>query len=337
MANPVLVEVTRSGRVENRHRGAYCITDSNGRILASAGEVDVPIYPRSSVKALQALALFESGAVQEYSLDDKMIAIACASHKGEPRHQALVQKFLDHIGMEVSDLECGAHYPTDRETMQAMRMAKVEPTAICHNCSGKHSGMLAVAKMLGVDPKGYVEPGHPVQGLVRRQMELVLGRAFESDQCGTDGCSIPTYAIPLSVLATGFARLFTGDRLPPEVASAGTRIADAVTADPFLIGGTGGLDSDLMRAFGGRLFLKSGAEGVFCGVLRDAGVGFALKIDDGKMEAAEIAIAGIISSIAKPVGDEMLALEARATLPVKTWREVVVGGMVATGEAHPKI
>ncbi len=217
-ANPVLVEFTRGNWVENRHRAAFCIADSSGRIVASAGDIEHPIFPRSAIKSLQALALFESGAVEQFDLDDRDLALACASHKGEPIHVDGVKRFLDKIGMKADQLECGAHVPSDKAAREAMRANGEMPTALHNNCSGKHTGMLAVAKALGVDPKGYIEQDHAVQKLVRSCVEKVVGETMSTDRCGRDGCSIPTWrhhcavsrqALPNSATPIPICLLFT--------------------------------------------------------------------------------------------------------------------------------
>lgn len=329
-ANPVLAEFVRGNWVENRHRGAFCVADGQGRLLAAAGDVERPIFPRSAVKSLQALAMFRSGAVEKFDLDSEMIALACASHNGEPRHVAGVQRFLDRIGLSVDDLECGAHPPTDPAARKALRTAGIQPTALYNNCSGKHSGMLAVALALGAPPQGYTRRDHPVQQLVREMMQEVVGEPLSTDRCGTDGCSIPTWAIPIKRLASGFARMATGAGLPDDIAGASATIFDAITAHPFLIAGTGAFDSEVMQAFSGRLVTKLGADGVWCGAVRDLGLGFALKCDDGSLAAAEVMISGLLASIARADVAQQAVLDARAIRTTHNWRKLAVGHLMAT-------
>ena len=337
MANPVLAEALRSGRVENKHRGSFCVTDSAGRVIVSAGDVESPVYPRSAVKSLQALALFASGAVEKFSLSDEEIALACASHLGEPRHVEIVVGLLEKLELGIDDLECGCHWPSGKAAAQALRAAGEEARAIHHNCSGKHAGMLAVARALGVDTAGYVSRDHEVQRLVRQQMELVFGRSFQADEVGTDGCSIPTYATPLQVVARGFARMATGERLTEDVAASAHRIFDAATGNAFLVRGTDSIDSEVMEAFDGALMLKVGAEGVFAGAVRSKGHGFALKIDDGNMDAAEVAMAEILLAISSPNTAEREVLTRRAAIPIKTWRKAEVGIVRGTDAARPDV
>ncbi len=336
-ANPVLAEVRRGNWVENRHRGAFHVVDARGHVVATAGDAAHPIFPRSAIKAIQALAMFRSGAVDMFGLDDEALALACASHMGEPGHVAGVARFLERIGCTLDDLECGAHPPTNAAARKALREADEAPMALHNNCSGKHAGMLAVAKALGAPTAGYVERDHPAQQLVRACIADVIGSDLTTDRCGTDGCSIPTWAAPLEDFAAGFARMAAAEDLADDLVAPSARILDAATAHPFLIRGTDTLDTDLMAAFAGRLMLKIGAEGVFCGAVRNLGLGFALKIDDGNMKAAEVAIAALIGAIAKPDELERAALGARAVHTLTNWRRIEVGAMTAADAVHPRL
>lgn len=329
-ANPVLVEVTRGNWLENRHRGAFCAVRANGTVVASAGDVDRPIFPRSAIKSLQALAVFKSGAAERFGFDQEELAMACASHHGEPRHVQTVARLLKKLELGLEDLECGAHPPSNPAARKALRNSGEQPTAIYNNCSGKHAGMLAVAKALGVPTKDYVTREHPVQKLVRACVQEVIGTDLTEDRCGTDGCSIPTWAAPLKNFAQGFAKMATGEGLAPDTAAAGRTIFDAAIAHPFLVGGTGALDTDAMAAFEGDLMLKIGAEGVFCGAVRSNGIGFALKCDDGNMKAAEAMAAALIAEITEPDQAQEEVLNARSRQVLKNWRGIEVAEVKAT-------
>lgn len=332
-ANPVLVEFTRGNWVENRHRAAFCVADSSGKIVASAGDVDHPIFPRSAIKSLQALALFESGAVDQFALDDRDLALACASHKGEPIHVEGVERFLDKIGMSADQLECGAHVPSDKAAREAMRAKGEAPTALHNNCSGKHTGMLAVAKAMGVDPKGYIEQDHAVQKLVRSCVEKVVGDTMSTDRCGRDGCSIPTWASPLRGFATGFAKLSDPNSdLPALYTQAGQRLFDACAQNAMLVAGTDRIDTDAMEAFKGQLMMKVGADGVFCGALRNSHLGFALKVDDGSVPAAEAIVAGLVASLAEASDAQKKLLAQWSHKTTKNWRGFEVGAAHLSGE-----
>ncbi|MEQ1769174.1 MAG: asparaginase [Devosia sp.] len=336
-ANPILAEVTRGNWVENRHRGAFVVIDAKGTIIASAGDIERPVFPRSAIKSMQALAMVTSGAIDRFKLKDEELALSCASHQGEEFHVSGVTSFLGHLGLGISDLECGAHAPSYAPAREALRASGQAPSAVHNNCSGKHSGMLSVAEALGVPTTGYVERDHPVQKAVRAAIEAVVGEPLTVDRCGTDGCSIPTWAAPLRAFARGFARMSTGEGLPTDLASAAHRIFDAATAHPHLVGGTGSLDTDAMRAFKGRLMQKGGAEGVQCGAIRDKGWGYAMKVDDGNMSASHAMVATLLLALADPDEAQREVLNRFATQTIHNVRNRDVGTMRATALMSPSI
>jgi L-asparaginase II len=336
-ANPILAEVVRGNWVENRHRGAFVVIDAAGRIIAAAGDIDRPVFPRSAIKSMQALALVTSGAIDKFKLKDEELALACASHQGEDFHIEGVTSFLGHIGLGPADLECGAHAPSYAPARERLREQGQQPTALHNNCSGKHSGMLAVAEALGVPTAHYVDRDHPVQRAVRAGIELVVGEHLTLDRCGTDGCSIPTWAAPLRAFARGFARMATGEGLPADIASAAYRIFDAATAHPHLVGGTGTLDTEVMRAFDGRLFQKGGAEGVQCGAIRHKGWGYALKVDDGNMAASHAMVATLLLAISDADAAQREVLERFATQTTRNVRGLDVGVIRATAAMSPTV
>jgi len=336
-ANPILAETTRGNWLENRHRGAFAVVDQTGRVIASAGDIDRAIFPRSAVKSMQALALVTSGAIDKFGLRDEELALACASHQGEDFHVAGVTSFLDHIGLGISDLECGAHAPTFAGAREKLRQSGQPPSAVHNNCSGKHSGMLAVAEALGVPTAHYVDRDHPVQQEVRSGIETVIGEPLSTDHCGADGCSIPTWAAPIRSFAHGFARMATGHELSPEIGAAATRIFDAATSHPHLVGGTGTLDTEVMKAFRSRLMQKGGAEGVQCGAVRDKGWGYCLKVDDGNMAASQAMVATLLLAIADPDEEQRHVLKRFAVQITRNVRGLDVGLIKATATMLPQV
>jgi len=328
-ANPILAEQTRGPLVENRHRGAYAIVDADGKVIASAGDIERAIFPRSAVKSMQALAIAASGSLTRFDLSDEELALACASHLGEDVHIAGVTYFLDHIGLGVDDLECGAHAPTSSAAREAMRARGDHPTALHNNCSGKHSGMLSVALAMGMPTEGYVKRDHPVQVAVRQAVQTVIGETLSEDRCGTDGCSIPTWAAPIRAFAQGFARMATGRGLPPDMATAAERLFDAATRHPHLVAGTDHPDTRVMEAFGGRIMQKGGAEGVQCGAIRDKGWGYAIKCDDGNMAASQAMMAALLLQHADPDEKQAEVLRRIARQTIRNVRGFDVGEMRA--------
>jgi len=320
--NPILVEVTRGSLVESCHRGAVAIADADGRVLLGVGDIERPVYPRSAIKAFQALPLIESGAADAFRLGDKELAIACASHSGEDAHIDAVRSLLAKAGLDEQQLACGAHWPiSERASRELMRAGKT-PTAIHNNCSGKHAGMLAVAVHRGLDPVGYERLDHPVQQEIRRILSETCGVALEEDAIGIDGCSVPTFALPLAAVATGFARLASGRRLEPARAKAARRLMDACFAAPDLVAGDGRFDTIVMRGLGDLAFAKGGAEGVHCAALPALGIGIAVKVDDGIKRGAEMVLAVLLAKLVAS-GDQVLASQLAGEM--RTWRGVKVG------------
>jgi L-asparaginase II len=330
MANPVLVEVTRGAQVESRHRGALVVTDADGRTVFSLGETDMLVFPRSAVKAIQALPLVESGAAVAFGFGERELALAQASHNGEPQHVAAAAGMLAKIGLDESALECGAHAPLYEPARAALREAGMEPCQLHNNCSGKHSGFLAVARKLGVETAGYINAHHPVQEAVREAMESVTGALHDHEHCGTDGCSIPTYAVPLISLARGFARFGTGAGLSAGRAKAARRIYEAGTREAFYVAGTGRICTEVMAGLDGALLMKTGAEGVFCAAVPGRGLGIALKCEDGATAGSQAIIAAVLARLF-PDQTEMLRKWTNA--PVLTRRGAQVGEVRAVAEA----
>jgi len=331
--NPILVELVRGNWVENRHRGAFVLSDAMGNVIASGGDIDQPVFPRSAIKSMQALAMFSSGAAERFALTDRELALACASHHGETVHTSGVMSFLEHVGFEPQALECGAHAPTNARARDALRAAGEEPSTLHNNCSGKHSGMLSVARALGVEPTGYVVREHEVQKAVRSAVETVIGQDLREDRCGIDGCSIPTWAAPLRAFAAGFARMATGEGLPDNLAAGSRRLFDAAAAHPLLVAGTGHFDTLAMEAFGGRLMQKVGAEGVQCGAIRDKGWGYAIKCDDGNIAASQAMVAQLLLGFAEPDPICVDVLERFARQTIRNVRGLEVGELRAVAEA----
>ncbi|WP_292578000.1 asparaginase, partial [Mesorhizobium sp.] len=226
MSNPVLVEVTRGAVVESRHRGAVSVFDADGKAVWEIGDTDRPVFPRSAVKAIQALPLVESGAADAYGFGNRELALACASHSGEPAHVELARAMLARAGLDKTALECGAHWPNHEATLALARAGDV-PSALHNNCSGKHAGFLCTCVHSGIAHQGYVKEGHAQQEMVRDAMQSVTGAAHNTGNSAIDGCSIPTYAVPLKNFAQGFARMATGRGFSPERAKAAKRLLSA--------------------------------------------------------------------------------------------------------------
>ena len=296
----VLVEVTRGSLVESRHLGALAIVDSSGRLLYQVGSADLVSYLRSSAKPLQAVAVLESGAAEHFGLTDREIAIFAGSHSGEPFHTATVAGILGKLGLRVEDLACGAHAPMHKDTARCLEAAGEPPSALHNNCSGKHAGMLALARHLEAPTQGYFLPGHPVQRRIIAVVAALCDTPETAIALGVDGCGVPVFGLALRQAAYGFARLADPRGLAPLRARAIQRMVGAMHGFPEMVAGTDRFDTDLLRQTAPRLICKGGAEGYYCLGLppdiqagRPLGLGLALKIADGDQSGRARPVAAI--------------------------------------------
>jgi L-asparaginase II len=318
--NPTLVEVFRGEAVESCHRGSFAVINSAGKVALAAGDMATVVYPRSAVKPLQALPLVASGAADQLGLTDAEIALAAGSHSGEPLHVATALSMLRKAGCEPAYLECGAHWPLDEAAARALAARGEEPSPLHNNCSGKHAGFVCLACFREIDPAGYVSPDHPAMREVTAALAAVTGAPLDTITPGIDGCSIPTYPISLAALARGFARFGSGHGLPDSLAAAARRIRSAIATHPLMIAGTGRFDTHVAAACGGAVLTKSGAEGVACAAIPAAGLGIAIKIDDGAGRAAQVVMAALLRRFA---GD--LNLDEFAEPTLRNWNGTPVG------------
>jgi L-asparaginase II len=324
--NPILVEVVRGTVVESRHAGAIAVADADGRLVLALGDIDRPVFPRSAVKALQAIPLVESGAADAFELGEEELAVACASHSGDKVHIETVRRLLAKAGLDESSLACGAHWPVSERAMRDLMQAGRKPQAIHNNCSGKHAGMLAACVKLGLDPRGYARPDHALQIRIAGIISETCGIVLDPGGIGVDGCSVPTWSLPLTALARGFARLGTGRGLAPARAQAAKRLRRACFKFPSLVGGEGRFDTMAMQALAPDLFSKGGAEGVHCAALPRLGLGVALKVDDGAKRGTERALAEVLAAL---LPEARHALADQLEGEILNWRGLGVGRIVA--------
>jgi L-asparaginase II len=323
-----LVEVVRGGWVESVHHGAIAVADRKGQVIASCGDPESVPFLRSSAKPFQAIPVVEALGNK---LSDRQVAIICASHSGSSVHTEAVQSLLDTVGLKLEQLQCGVHPPLDKDTAKHMESSNAEPSCLHHNCSGKHSGMLALAQHLNSDLSTYLDFGHPVQVrmLVAVAELCLLNR--EQIVLAIDGCSAPNHALPLRNLAAGIARLMDPVDLPPARAGACRRIRDCMRAHPNLVGGPGRFDTRLMQLTQGLLLSKAGAEGVFAIGLhskRHAGaIGIALKIADGDIarRAGALVSITVLEQLGVLPRDVRVSLRGLAPTEVLNFRQIEVG------------
>jgi L-asparaginase II len=332
-----LVEVKRGGITESRHRGHIVAVEPDGAIAAFLGAPETVTYLRSSAKPHQAIPLVASGAADRFGFTEPEIALACASHSGEPIHTEVAASMLAKIGLGPEALKCGIHEPFSLEVARRLREKGEQPNVLQNNCSGKHAGMLALALHLGAPIETYDEPSNPVQLAIGKTVSEFAAIPIEDIAVGVDGCGVPVFGITVKAMALMYARLVS---LPAEfderTRNACARIVAAMTAHPELIGGTSDrLDTEMMRAAKGRLISKVGAEGVYTvGVLPcedwPRGLGLALKIEDGDDHRARPTV--VIESL-RQLGiladDSLEAVSRYAFFPVRNRRGDVVGEVTA--------
>ncbi|MEZ5935946.1 MAG: asparaginase [Alphaproteobacteria bacterium] len=293
--DPLAVLVYRGETVESRHAVSFAIADAAGKILDAGGEIDRPVFPRSAIKMLQAIPLVETGAADRFGLSPEELALACASHGGEPRHVEAVAAWLERLGLSADDLECGAHPPSHAPSARALAGSGRAPTGLHNNCSGKHAGMLTLARHLGVATGGYIRPDHPVQQVIDAALEALTG-VSPWPAPAIDGCGVPTYAVPLGNLVAAMARFASPGGLPPSRAAACRRLAKPMMQHPYMVAGDGRACTLIMQALPGVL-VKTGAEGVYAAALPERGLGLALKVEDGASRASSVALIALLDRL----------------------------------------
>jgi L-asparaginase II len=324
-----LVGVTRGDRFESIHAVAACACDVDGTVVLALGTNDEPVFLSSSAKPFITAAGVRAGTAQRFGFDDRELALISASHNAQAFHVEGVRGILTKIGATVDDLRCGAHAPTYRPAAAALRAHGEKPTALHNNCSGKHAGILALARVLEAPFEGYLEPGHPAQRAILAFCERVSDDAFTSDKLGIDGCGIPAYATSLRNAARSFARLATLDQLDPADAAALARVRAAMIAEPDYVAGTKRFDTDLIRAGNGRIVCKGGAEGVLATALLDGGLGLVLKVVDGAQRAAPPAALALLRQLGALDDEQVSALHAHASPTVANHAGTIVGHVAA--------
>lgn len=305
MANPTLVEVTRGPLVESFHTGAIALARPSGELVLGIGDLARPVFARSAIKSLQCLPLIESGAADRFNFGAAEIALACASHTGAARHAMIAESMVTSVGLGEHHLCCGLQTPMGEGAARALFSSGGRPTQFHNNCSGKHAGMLATAIHLDEPVSGYADAAHPVQRRISKLLSEMTGLGLGPDALGYDGCSVPTWAMPLRSMAALFAKLGTGEGLSASRRDAVQRIMRSCWQEPDLVAGPGRADTVVMAKLPGQVFMKTGAEGVYCGALPELGLGFALKVDDGATRASAGLALALIERLIPAAGNLM--------------------------------
>lgn len=337
----MFVDLIRGTVVESRHRVHVAVVDAGGRLVAHAGDPDLVTFMRSAAKPFQALPLVADGVAERFGLTSGDLALACASHSSEPAQVDRVRDFLRRVGATEEELVCGPHTPLSEEVARDYRARRVRLGPIHSNCSGKHTGMLALARHHGWPTAGYTRADHPVQRRCLQEISQWTGVPESAIALGTDGCGVVCFAVPVRAMASAYAQLGRRDagrgmrgvtdasriphpasRVVPHPAS---RVVDAMLQHPDLVAGAGRPCTEMMTAHAGRVVTKVGAEGVYAGVLVREELGVALKVEDGHHTAAALAMAAVLEELGLP------RLESLRGQPVLNTRGDAVGELRVNG------
>lgn len=330
-----LVELTRGNLVESIHYGSIAVADSEGAIK-TYGDTSTPFFLRSSAKPIQALALLENDGAKILDLTLKEIAIICSSHSGMDEHVTVLQRLHKKIGIRETDLQCGIHPPYDKNTQEQLLLRGEKTTPLRHNCSGKHTGMLALAKILGAPLENYLSIDHPVQQIILQTFSEICDIPKNEVELGIDGCSAPVFAIPLTKAALGFARLAEPTMFSHTRAETCRLVYQAMTKNAEMVAGPGRFDTAFMKAMQGRAMSKIGAEGYLAIAIpgnqdnpQRPGLGISIKISDGDLEhrAAPVAALEVLRIMGILDSAQSSSLASFNHRDLKNWRGITIGSI----------
>ncbi len=328
---PVVVEVVRGQMVETSHRVHVCVSNLDGNLILRYGDETLPVFPRSAIKPIQALPLVESGAADAFGLTPFQLSLACASHNGEALHTNAVVAWLEQLGLSENSMVCAGHWSSRQHVLIEQVQNDEQVRQRHNNCSGKHCGLLTLAKHIGAPLNGYERPDHPVQQRLLGTLEAMTATRLDMAKAAVDGCGIPTIPVPLGHLALGFANWADPSEQPLARRHAIKQISNAIWDHPLAMAGTGRLCSRLNalhRSDAVDLIVKVGAEGVYCAAMPGLGYGLALKVEDGATHASEATLVavldrlGVFDTVSAETRDQINVLRHPG---IKTWAGDKVG------------
>ncbi len=330
-----LVEITRGSIVESIHFGVLTVVDASGRLVASVGNPETLTYLRSSAKPLQVLPFVESGGAEHYGITDRELAVMCASHHGTDEHVKVIQGIQARLGISADNLLCGMHTPSDKATAERMLLNHEENSQLRHNCSGKHTGMMAAALFNHLIIENYIDPNHPIQQTIFRVFSEMTGVPVSEMAFGIDGCSAPVFAVPMRAAAWAFAQMADPSTLTEPRQSSLRRIFRAMTSNPDMVAGPGAFDTTIMEAGGGKILTKGGAEGYqaiavlpgACGAGSPA-YGITIKISDGDLfnaRARTVVAVEVLRQLGALNTGQLEQLKDFGPRPQHNWKHIEVG------------
>jgi len=337
MSYELLVEVTRNGIVESRHFGAAIVCDFKGDVIESWGDIEALVFPRSALKPLLAIHLLESGASDQYVLNDAELSLACSSHQGEQMHQNLVESWLNRLGLTEDHLACGAVLPEHTESAHQILASGQQGCRIHHNCSGKHTGFLTTALHLDLSLDNYHQLEHPLQQLSLDILSDLAEVDLKQYPMGVDGCGLPAPTMPLRQLGHAIARFANPVDLSDDRAQAIYRLHQAITNEPLYIAGHGSVVSELNEVTKGVVLAKTGAEGILTAALPERGLGIALKIADGSARARSVALLAILDHLGALSDEEKHKLQVHISPTIVNSRGLVIGAIRPAASWLPRL
>jgi L-asparaginase II len=326
----LLAKVYRGSLVESMHHGSVVVVNHQGQLVAHTGNPDFKTFARSTVKLIQALPVIESGAADTFQFSEEDLALVCASHNAEVQHTDRASSILQKAGVSEDKLQCGPHYPYHAGTTEEMRERGEKPRSIHNNCSGKHSGMLALAQHLNAPFDTYTELAHPVQQLNLKTLSELSDVPADQIDIGIDGCSVPVFGLSLLGLAKAFARVGNPSGLSEARQKSTRRVLDAIRKHPFYIAGSDRFDTSLIQTTQGRLIGKAGAEAIFAVVIPEKGWGLVAKIADGNNRSLYAVVVETLNQLGLLSESELEALKAFHRPIVKNWKGQEVGHIETT-------
>jgi L-asparaginase II len=332
MENPILVKVFRGGVLESFHRGSVCVVNQHNEIIFQLGNSDQICYPRSALKLIQALPLIELGGIEKFGFTPAEIAITCGSHNGEDVHVNTVQSMLQKMGLEISDLGCGAQYPSHKASSETFVKLGTKPSAIHNNCSGKHAGMLALCLLLNHPIKNYLDPAHPIQQLILKYVSEMYQYPSSKMVCALDGCTAPIYSIPIYNQAIAFKNLAEPSQLRSSLRLACNKIIEIVGSNPYMIAGADRYCTEMMQITAPKIIGKTGAEGVFCMSFTEQKYGVCIKIDDGKMLPQYQVAQALVEASGLFTQSSLASIHNYAVKDIKNYNKLTTGETLANTE-----
>lgn len=343
-----LFEVTRGQLVESVHYGSIAVVDSKGKLIASYGDPQTVAFLRSSAKPFQALPFVERGGMEYFQFTPRELSLACASHEGSDMHVQAVIALQNKVGVEESSLQCGTHMPGDVHELKTLIVQDRQPRTNHNNCSGKHTAMLAYAKMRGLPLEDYLDINHPIQQDILASFAEMCLLTVDQIRLGIDGCSAPNFAVPLYNAAYGFARLCDPNELSEPRASSCRKITAAMTSYPEMVSGYGEFDEQLMKVGEGKFVCKRGAEGYqIVGILPGTlgpdspGIGITVKVSDGdasrlgsRLESISRVRPAVVVEILRQLG-VLSSKQEQALAAFGPEKSIMNHRGLVTGTSHP--